>query len=115
MHDSVGYYNYAATGIDYTPPSFFQATFLATTPSPTNMSQTFVIAILTDDVLEDLELFEVVVSDVNSLYVVCDSEADCTTQVVIEQEGSDCEQCVYNYRSTDRLVKIVLFYYSTLL
>ncbi|XP_064390869.1 uncharacterized protein LOC135338715 isoform X3 [Halichondria panicea] len=78
-----------ATGIDYAPPSFFQVTFLATTPSPTNMSQTFVIAILTDNVLEDLELFEVVVSDVNSLYVVCDSEADCTTQVVIEQEGSD--------------------------
>ena len=63
-------------------------TFSATqSPMSTSMSEKITITAVMDNLFEDQDRFEVVVTDISSVYVTCDG--GCVAQVTVNQNPSD--------------------------
>ncbi len=67
------------------------AVFAATDSLSSPLSESITLLIQLDNLFEDFENFELMVSDISSPYVVCDPEPDCSVPVTIQQETSDSE------------------------
>ncbi len=74
-----------ADNSDYSVPDPFTVTFTTLT-TPTQVSDSITISATIDNLFEDTERLQVMISDISSSYVMCET---CIADIVFEQNQND--------------------------